>query len=1172
MSGSTLAKSTSIKNPADSSDSASYTGWQLTDTDGSVTTWTKGSTGIWAVAWVDEAGTEGETTYARDANGRVTTILAPTPTGVTCTTSSFKVAGCTALQLNYATATTAAGTGESGWGDYSGLISGITWTGYDPATSAVVTKQVAAYQYDSGGHLRAAWDPRLNTPLRARYSYDAAGRVSTITPAGINAWTLAYDTSGRIASVSQADPANGAAVQTVAYNVAVSGVTGAPDVSGTTAATWGQSSDLAYTGAAVFPASHVPPVSSAGAYTPGSGDWPYATIAYADIDGRVVNIAGYGAGAWQISSNRYDSDGNEIWTLDPGNRAEALNPTADTDPYVASQASSAARADLMATIKTYSDDGTDVTTTLAPASIVQLSSGDTASARVKTAYTYDAGAPNSDEYHLLTKTVVTPVALDGTTVPPADTRTTVTGYDPIDGSSSTGDTSGWILYSPTTETTWMGTSASAANDLTTKTRYDASGNVVESRLPGVAATDASTTVTTYYTAAANSTYPACGGKAYWAGEVCRTDAGGAPSSGYAVPSEVYTYGLYGGPATVTETSGSVTRVTTTTYDAAGRETGTSVKVSGLASSTAVSATSVGYDTGTGAILTTTQGTAALTSTYDAIGRALSYTDADGATTTYTYDIDGNLTSVNDAKATTAYTYDSASEHRGLITAVSAGMGAGKSDFTAVYNARGRLSAQTYPNGMTTEYDYDNTGGLRNLKYTLPTYTGGTAGTLEFADTLDAVGRTVHSQSPLSSQEYTYDNGGRLTSVEDTAAGVCTTRAYAFDKQSQRTSLTTYAAASEGTCQTTTSSGIVTNTFDTANRITNSGYAYDQLGRTTTVPAASVTSGSDALAVNYYDNDLPAGMSQGNDAKAYTTDPANRYRKVTDSTSGTEKKRILNHYAGASDSPSWTSSSSTDGGATYTWERYVTGIDGSLAAVQNSDGSSLLQINNLHGDVVATVPNQVPTATDTTGASTDAYFESTEYGIARSTTTATRYGWLGGKQRSGDALASVVLMGVRLYNPATGTFLTVDPVDGGSANAYDYCDADPVSCYDLDGRMAEAALVASLGLGLTLWEVVVVIGAIALTAIVGYVVWYGVKYAKRKLLEKYNRMLAEDADMSQHAKDQAGSRGISEDSIRNTIKNGKATKGKSHNTIKYKTKKIWVVVNKHTRKIVSVGWN
>ncbi len=45
------------------------------------------------------------------------------------------------------------------------------------------------------------------------------------------------------------------------------------------------------------------------------------------------------------------------------------------------------------------------------------------------------------------------------------------------------------------------------------------------------------------------------------------------------------------------------------------------------------------------------------------------------------------------------------------------------------------------------------------------------------------------------------------------------------------------------------------------------------------------------------------------------------------------------------------------------------------------------------------------------------------------------------------------MGQRLYLPSTGRFLSLDPVAGGSANPYDYCNADAVNCTDLDGTFA-----------------------------------------------------------------------------------------------------------------------
>ncbi|MER5337964.1 RHS repeat-associated core domain-containing protein [Micromonospora sp. NPDC002717] len=74
----------------------------------------------------------------------------------------------------------------------------------------------------------------------------------------------------------------------------------------------------------------------------------------------------------------------------------------------------------------------------------------------------------------------------------------------------------------------------------------------------------------------------------------------------------------------------------------------------------------------------------------------------------------------------------------------------------------------------------------------------------------------------------------------------------------------------------------------------------------------------------------------------------------------------------------------------------------------------------------------------------------EFGVPVAGQADQRYGWLGGKQRSGDALDDVILMGVRLHNPHTGRFLSVDPVQG-SANDYDYANQDLVNVTDLDGR-------------------------------------------------------------------------------------------------------------------------
>jgi RHS repeat-associated protein len=64
-----------------------------------------------------------------------------------------------------------------------------------------------------------------------------------------------------------------------------------------------------------------------------------------------------------------------------------------------------------------------------------------------------------------------------------------------------------------------------------------------------------------------------------------------------------------------------------------------------------------------------------------------------------------------------------------------------------------------------------------------------------------------------------------------------------------------------------------------------------------------------------------------------------------------------------------------------------------------------------------------------------------------------YGWLGGKKRRTQLPSGVIQMGRRSYVPAVGRFISTDPIAGGSANAYDYANADPINGLDLTGQAA-----------------------------------------------------------------------------------------------------------------------
>ncbi|MGQ0742872.1 MAG: RHS repeat-associated core domain-containing protein, partial [Acidimicrobiales bacterium] len=75
-----------------------------------------------------------------------------------------------------------------------------------------------------------------------------------------------------------------------------------------------------------------------------------------------------------------------------------------------------------------------------------------------------------------------------------------------------------------------------------------------------------------------------------------------------------------------------------------------------------------------------------------------------------------------------------------------------------------------------------------------------------------------------------------------------------------------------------------------------------------------------------------------------------------------------------------------------------------------------------------------------------------------------FAWLGAHHRfyEHESDLSQIHMGARLYDPTLGRFLPVDPIEGGSANDYEYCFGDPINNFDVSGEFCLTIGPVSIG--------------------------------------------------------------------------------------------------------------
>ncbi len=972
----------------------------------------------------------------------------------------------------------------------------------DPRLPAASTGKspVTSYEYDAAGRVTVLTPPGDRA---AGYTF-TYGAVSPLTGAG----DLIDASPGRLFAVSRGALDEGGSwsstpnVERVVYNAPLSRGAGGPyDMTPADLATWAQQ-DGPTDATAVFGPEDDPGISVATSAAPGRDGYRPATVHYLNASGKEVNTAepaGPGTpAAGFIDTNEYDRFGNVIRSLDATNRLLALSTTAADQavfaawnlPSGTTASDSAARALMLDSRKRYSADGLNVVTEVGPAQRLAVGNNadDPRTMRVVTENTYDEGKPDGAPYRLVTTS--TTYGLELGTNPPAkfDTTVTKTAYDPIDGARPLGDTSGWVHRHPTVVTEDAGDGGAR---LTTATLYDVKGRTVRTMPPGTAQLNGvssapTATETSYYTAGANAADPDCGGHPEWAGLLCKTRASGSvEGSTSTLPDKwVAAYSYYGSPAVVRErvlTGGAVSseRTTTTGYDGAGRVT-TAAVVGTADLGRPLSTVTTTYNRDNGQVARVTDGATAIAKTYDALGRLATYTDADGATTTTSYNRFDKPIRIVTPEGTQTVTYDAALDPRRLPSAMTDSVGG---TIRGVWGPDGQLQRELLPGGILLEITYDparvptartywqldaaTVSSISSSPDLLRTATvDGTNATRIVADSVieNNRGQWLRHTDETGVRDYTYDRAGRLTDVKDanSALQTCTWRAYDFDARGNRTALSSTTAqgteAPPACALDPRSAGsdadVTTYTSNSADQLTattgpgGSGWQYDAFGRTTTFPDANGA----AVHNTFFTNDLIAGQEQdGVGSATWALDPTLRRRVYTSTPENGTATSTTSHYTDDSDNPDWFT---TAGPAGASVTRYVTGLTSELVMSTGTTAAAnrVVMLTDLHGDVTTTIALDDQGARILGGVRSASY---EEYGTPRPLAAGTsqvagRYGWLGAQQRSTEALGGVTLMGVRLYLPYAGRFLSTDPVPGGNSTAYAY-PQDPVNMFDLDGR-------------------------------------------------------------------------------------------------------------------------
>lgn len=517
--------------------------------------------------------------------------------------------------------------------------------------------------------------------------------------------------------------------------------------------------------------------------------------------------------------------------------------------------------------------------------------------------------------------------------------------------------------------------------------------------------------------------------------------------------------------------------TCTSYDARGRVIETAIPAVDGKPGRAVT-NNYAHD-GNPLITSTSDASGTIVVENDLLGRTVKYIDAKGNETTNSYDTFGKLTQRTSKIGTESYEYDN--YDRLTVQKLDSVTFA-----TVTYDEFSRLATVQYPAGISLSSITRDTLGRENG-------TTFTVNSQAYSDSIERFtsGDIKQGTENGTTKTYQYDGAGRL--VGATVGG--NTLAYEFgtpDASCNSAAGNNSNTAKNGNrTKTTINSSTTTYCYDMADRLISSSdptltdAQYDSRGNT-----ISLGDATHKTEFSYDANDRNTKIKSSNKETLFTRDAQDRIISREHKENGTTNSSVTYGFTGSGDTPDFLQDS-----AGNVKQKYLT-LPGDVIVTIKPDstsaGATTYSLPNIHGDVYLTVDadGQVK-STHQTGP----FGEQLPGQVApQNTADGTTWNYVGQHQKLTDTDTSpitggIIQMGARLYIPALGRFLQVDPVEGGGDNAYAYVN-DPVNEDDLDGKIAPLIVFVA-------WQ----LGRIAVQQAVKYAVKHAAKQTVQHVVKK-----------------------------------------------------------------------